>query len=138
MLELATSAWPQLEVVRLRSDRFTVRDTLPEIYSYVHGAELTMLLGSDVAKHMVSWPGITNLLTEMSLAIGLRGADSIDDVSRVIQLLEAEKPISVQYVVTPHIHAASSQSRKQLAQDRDLDPVVVAYALRNALYTSPA
>lgn len=142
MLEIATQKCSQLEVVRLHSDRFTVRDTLPEIYACTRNATLTMLLGSDVVTHMERWPDINDLLATISLAIGLRGTESVESVSEIIRSLRPENSSSsltqVQYIHTPHTHAASSRVRESLGQDSDIDPSVMAYALHHALYIQPA
>jgi nicotinate-nucleotide adenylyltransferase len=138
MLRLAAQACPQLEILCLQSRCFTVRETLPEIYAFAPDTELTMLLGSDVAGHMASWPDVETLLKKVSLAIGLRKGISLSETQQIVQTLQEQTkiPVRAQYLVTPKAHAASSRSRALLVhEDNDLDPEVTAYIVKHRLYT---
>lgn len=62
--------------VALLPDRqFTVRDTLPKLQRLFPAAELTILMGSDVAGTLADWPNIHILLSSCPIAIGIRSGD---------------------------------------------------------------
>jgi nicotinate-nucleotide adenylyltransferase len=120
LLEQATAATTKLRVVRLGSERFTVQDTLPELRQEFEGADLTLLVGSDVAHTFIyRWDGLDVLLGEVSLAIGLRDTDTREDMSMIMRRLEEELALPIAYTLidTEHSHMSSSQLRGGKAAD---------------------
>ncbi len=72
MLRLATKDQPHLEVLELQQPTFTVADTLPELTARFEGAQLVMIVGSDIAAHIHTWDGADTLLRTVELAVGYR------------------------------------------------------------------
>lgn len=111
----------RLSIARLVSKRFTVEDTLPEIQSMFRDSELTLLVGSDiVGTFAYRWDGLETLLSQVSLAIGMRGNDSQAEVAGIIAGLEKDYGITVNYTILRCEHAdiASSHIRlKRLAAE---------------------
>lgn len=110
-----------LRVAQLASDRFTVGDTLPELLDMFAGAELTLLIGSDVARTLTyRWDGLPDLLASVSLVIGIRGDDTPEEMAAIITALEKDydMPIVCTIVQTEHAGLASSQIKlNQLAAE---------------------
>jgi nicotinate-nucleotide adenylyltransferase len=131
MLKLAAANYPQLQVVELPDDVFTVRGTLPELQRRF-GDRLTLLLGSDVARTFAHrWPDLDKLLDVMSLAIGLRRQDSQADIAAL--LAELGRPVQTCFVPIEKPHAASSAVR-QGAQAEHVDSKVQGYIKEHKLY----
>jgi nicotinate-nucleotide adenylyltransferase len=128
MLELATTRHPQLSVLQLDETQFSVADTLPRLRQQFPGAQLTLLLGSDVVSRLADWPGITALLTAMELIVGMRQADDVAELQVVLDKLQAKYYL----VPSPNPNLASSHIRSQ--HHTDLDPSVAQYINRYSLY----
>jgi nicotinate-nucleotide adenylyltransferase len=111
----------RLSVARLTSERFTVKDTLPEIQSMFKGSELVLLVGSDIVRTFTyRWDGLEALLRQVSLAIGMRGDDSPTEISAIITGLEKDYETTVNHTILHCGYAdmASSQIRlKRLAAE---------------------
>jgi nicotinate-nucleotide adenylyltransferase len=128
MLELATAPHPQLSVLQLDEMQFSVTDTLPQLRQQFPGAQLALLLGSDVVSRLAEWPSITTLLTAMELIIGMRQADNVAELHVALDKLQAKyHPIP-----SPNPHLASSRIRSQ--HHTDLDPSVDRYIEQHSLY----
>ena len=131
MLELAIAGRSGLSVLRPGSRRFTVAQTLPELREAFPGDELTLLVGSDVVRGIASWPGAAQLLAQLRLVVGLRGADTAASVAKSLHSIP-EARFTV--VASPHPHAASSVIRRGVPR-LVLEPVA-AYISQNQLYMS--
>ena len=123
LLEEATAFSPFLSVTTLTSDRFTVEQTLPELYRRFEGAKLSLLIGSDVVSSLGTWEGIRTLTSNMSLVIGMREADTVSTVELTLRQIGQSQNISVRYSLIETVHAdvASSRIRKgEMALDLSL------------------
>src|SRR5688572_2239805 len=77
MLRLAVRPHRKLSVLALDDRQFTVGHTLPQLQEKYEGAELVLLLGSDVVQTFgFRWPGIDTLLSSVELAITTRAGES--------------------------------------------------------------
>jgi nicotinate-nucleotide adenylyltransferase len=114
MLVQALQDQEKLRSTLLDSPRFTVRETLPELKQLFPEAELTFLIGSDIARTLLYWDDLTDLLPETNFAIGLRGTDTPAHVDAIMRTLTAAHHQDVQYSVIPGIsqlHTSSSAIR---------------------------
>lgn len=104
---------PGLEVIGLTSDQFTVSATLPEIQASLGPATFTLLLGSDVAKRLESWPHVETLLKSWRLAIGMRIRDNAKDIEKVIEKIQNRHRVSVDrtFIYTDKSDVSSSVLR---------------------------
>ena len=137
MLALATQDDHKLSVTRLATPQFTVSQTLPELRRHFPGAELTLLLGSDVAKTFAyRWPQLEILLGQLELAIGLRHGDNPDAIAVLMRRLQETYGVPVRFTClqSPHARAASSGVRS--GHRNTVDPKVTDYIARNDLYAS--
>lgn len=115
LINLAIADEHQLSVFIPSSKQFTVKQTLPELMSHFNDNTLTLLLGSDVLRTFAkSWDNLQVLLTNVHLAIGLRGHDTTAYVQKTVRDLEKEYgvPITYHIVEAPHKHVSSSAIRK--------------------------
>jgi nicotinate-nucleotide adenylyltransferase len=131
MLQLATKDFPELEVAELSSERFTIKETLPELQKRF-GHELTLLFGSDVVRTLKDWPDVDQLLQAVSLAIALRGQESEADINILLEQLTV--PVRACLVPGDNRHATSTIARRDVHGSTDLDPRVKGYIKNNKLY----
>lgn len=127
LLEAALANTSSLEVIRLLHPTFTVRHVLPQLRILFTGAELTLLVGSDVARSLPYWPDSDELLSEMSLAIGMRAGDTEEAVRQLV----ASNDIT--FIRTDFSGLTSSQVRNGKAAH--LSETAAEYVRKNALYT---
>lgn len=113
-LETAVAPYPELRVVALKDRQFSVQETLPRLQALFAGAELTLLVGSDVVRTFrYRWEGLELLLRAMPLAIGMRKGDDQAETEAIIKELAAQYKLVLTpaYIHTPHAHLTSSQLR---------------------------
>lgn len=76
MMWLALQDYPELELMTTDQQKFSVAETLPWLEQKFKGAELHLLMGTDLFKYVHTWPGFDSLQSRMKLAVGQRGQDS--------------------------------------------------------------
>jgi len=138
LIERAIQDTAGLRSLTLKSERFTVKNTLREIQSLFPGASLTLLIGSDVARTLLyRWEGLDVLLRQVTLVIGMRaGAVQAETVAIMDQLAkEYGLPITYRLVSVPHAHMASSDIRAGRAASAQLHPATLEYIEKYKLYT---
>ena len=137
MLKLSTDGQPKLRVACLDMPQFTVHDTLPVLQSMFADSELYMLLGSDaVLTFAYRWPGIKDLLQQTTIVVGMRQADTEQEVLGVLQACEKDYGVSVRYAIlpSPHAHLASTNIRMGKHKIEDVHPNVADYIKQHQLY----
>ena len=114
---------PRLRVLELVSRQFTVQDTLPELRQIFAGHNLTLLIGSDIAHtFLYRWEGLEELLSEMSLAIGLRNQDTPDIIKRIIRQLESSHGLAIRHNIISTPHKAVSSSHIRATRNQEAKP----------------
>lgn len=135
MIQEALANHPQIDAQALRSQQFTVAETLPELRALFPNEQLVLLLGSDVAQSLRHWPGIRELLQETEIVVGLRGQDTPLHVAE--QLAHIRREHGVQAVCTivsnEYPHLASTHIRSRASTQGLMEPVA-AYISQNQLY----
>jgi nicotinate-nucleotide adenylyltransferase len=121
MLQLAVADHPQFVVKELEGSHFSVDDTLPILQGTYKGDELYLLVGSDVARHMVFWPHCKVLFGAMELVVGMRQDDIRPDL-----------PVRARFIETQHKHVAASHIRK--GQSTATTPAIGQYIDAHHLY----
>lgn len=127
MLRLATKEYPNFEVAELADEQFTVARTLPQLQRQY--GQISLLLGSDVAKTIPGWPNKELLFNKVNLIIGLRGKDSLAEIQN---LFENERA-TFQCVPSPENTASSTRIRLQ-GNIEHLHPSIANYVTNNRLY----
>jgi nicotinate (nicotinamide) nucleotide adenylyltransferase len=138
LIERAIQTEDSLRVLQVHTDQFTVRRTLPELRSIFADAHLILLAGSDVVHTFAhSWNDLDTLFSEVSLAVGMRSNDDVDEISSVLAAVEATYGIAISYtcISTPEAHLTSSQIRAGIASlPRLPHPSMLEYIHEHGLY----
>ena len=139
MCQLAIGNDPRLAVCTLELERpgpsYTV-DTLRSIHASDPDAELTLIVGADMASTLVSWREPREILKLASLAVAEREATSRRDVLDALAPLDGEA--HTEFVEMPRIDISSSLVRKHLTSGEPIDDLVgaevAAYIAEHELY----
>jgi nicotinate-nucleotide adenylyltransferase len=138
LINKAIAGTKGLESIVLNSKQFTVSETIPELKSLYKKTNFTLLLGSDsVRTFTYRWEGLELLLSEMSLAIGLRAGDSKSEILEIISKLEKKYSLVINYtiIIGPNADMSSSQIRNK-QYGVELDPEISEYIQSHGLYES--
>ena len=125
-----------LEIER-RGPSYTV-DTLRAIHESYPEAELTFIVGADMARTLPEWHEPEALLKLASLAVAERQDAGREDVLRALIPLRAE----VAFLEMGMVEISSSMVRERVAEGRPvgdlLEPAVAAYIAEHGLYGAVA
>jgi nicotinate-nucleotide adenylyltransferase len=115
LLELAVASIPELEVLSVDDDFFSVENTLPKLQQKFPDSQITLLMGSDVAcDSLPHWDNLETLLPAVSFAIGVRTTHDREQVRTVLQKLEATYgPIKYRIITSPLGDISSSRARQE-------------------------
>lgn len=72
MVDLAIKHDPLLGSIHLPDSQFTIDGTLPRLLARFEGAQLALLMGDDVVRHLTAWPYVERLIDSVEFIIGLR------------------------------------------------------------------
>lgn len=115
MASLAFAENPQIVLYETATDNFPLTSTLPLIRAQYKNAQIHILMGEDVAKHIDSWESAEALLKGVVCIVGKRRNE------------------------TKYGRTSSAQIRGALHSQKnpaDIDPMVLAYINENKLYSS--
>jgi nicotinate-nucleotide adenylyltransferase len=129
LLEKAAKPIAGLRVATLSSSQFTIKDTLPELQKMFPSTELTLLVGSDVARTFsYRWENLDALLASVSLAIGMRAGAAPEEITALMHKLEHAYNMSIQYALinTEYAGLASSQLKNRRPPGGSLTDVAEA------------
>ena len=138
LLNAVSAETEGLSVVNLVSDQFTVSETLAEIRQTFGSANLTLLIGSDVARFLRSWDALDRLLKEVRLAIGMRSGDSAEDIAVIMDDIarQQDAPVDYHLITASGAGVSSSLIRGGQAGGSHLHPAVAGYIKKHGLYVS--
>lgn len=143
MASLAVQHHAGLGIVQLQQAKFSPSETLPLLHARFKGAELVLLFGDDVVRHMIDhltdWPHIEELAKTTSLLIATRHHDHADIDQHLKDLRHYGITFRYKFLEQDREYLSSSQIRLQLRkgnQPEDLDPAVADYIKTHGLYTS--
>jgi nicotinate-nucleotide adenylyltransferase len=139
MCQLAIGEDPRLGVCTLELERpgpsYTI-DTLRSIHASDPDAELTLIVGADMASTLVSWREPHEILKLASLAVAEREDTSRRDVLNALVALGAEA--RTEFVEMPRLDVSSSLVRKRLTAGEPIGELVgnevAAYIAEHELY----
>lgn len=92
-IEAKIDQYKNIDCVLLDDEQFTVGKTLMTIETSFDFDELTLLIGSDVASGLSSWPNLERLLSIVNLAIGIRSNTDIRITMGLLDNIEARYTI---------------------------------------------
>lgn len=137
MLNLATAAFPKLSVLILPDLQLTPAHTVPELESRFPRAELFMVTGSDMLRHLPDWESVEILLRSMDLIIGLRDSETKELIEERIAGL-SQKPKQAITVETSYPASSSRIVKADLeakSHSPDLSPAVENYIKDKEIYS---
>ncbi len=139
MVQLAIKNEKQMGSIMLEQTRFTVAETLPILKARFKGADLHLLFGDDVLKHLAGWPHIEELLNGVGFIIGIR-SNSDAAIRATLKTLEKTRGIKVNYTIFKSTAPDISSTRIRIAlkrgqQVQGLTRPVLRYVQTHGLYT---
>jgi nicotinate-nucleotide adenylyltransferase len=127
MCRLATRAEPIFEVSRVELERpgpsYTV-DTLRDIHASDPDAELTLILGADMALTLDSWRESREIPKLARLAVAERDGSARQDIFDVLAKLDARERVT--FLDMPRHDISSSLVRRRLNAGEPIDELVGA------------
>ncbi|MDB5163572.1 MAG: Cytidyltransferase-related protein [Candidatus Saccharibacteria bacterium] len=140
MVGLATRHNPQFGSIVLEQTQFTPHQTLPLLKNRFKHAELYMLMGEDMLKHLADWPHVDELVEAVHLIVGSR-QNTPAQVRRALQAINATRGLNFAYTVidAKHSQLSSSQVKAHLRAGNitaDVQPAVADYIHKHHLYAS--
>jgi nicotinate-nucleotide adenylyltransferase len=139
MCQLAIGDDPRLGVCTLELERpgpsYTI-DTLRSIHAADPDAELTLIVGADMAQTLASWREPREILKLARLAVAEREDTSRSDVLDALTSLEGRA--HTEFVEMPRLDVSSSLVRRRLTAGEPIDELVGAevagYIAEHQLY----
>lgn len=141
MVQQAIKDEPGLGAIQLDQARFTVHETWPLITARFMGAQLYMLLGSDVAKRLASWPNIDQLVeTAPHFVVALRDSNQ-QDTQEMLTTLQETSNLDITYSLLAsdypdHRSSTIRQALKSGQTAQGLHADVLDYIRLHGLYVS--
>jgi nicotinate-nucleotide adenylyltransferase len=139
MVQLAIAEQRQFGSIVLEQSNFSVVETLPKLQALFQGAELYMLMGDDVLRHLSDWPHVDVLLQAVRFIVGVREGDETKVTAR-LQTLQQVRGLGIKYRMFVPSRYAYSSSKIRLRLKHGQEPLgvpadVLTYIKRNGLYT---
>jgi nicotinate-nucleotide adenylyltransferase len=133
MCRLAIEGEPGLAACAMEIERdgpsYTV-DTLRAIHAIQPEAELTFIVGADIARTLPSWREPAKVLELARLAVAARAGSSAEEVLGTVASL-GDPPLAggpsvadVLFLRMPVIEVSSSMVRERVAREQPLEPLV--------------
>lgn len=132
LIKKAIQTYPSLNTTSVLSSQFTVHETLPELRERFIDSELTLLIGSDIARTISQWPEVNTLLQEVRLVIGMRSKDSETEIKTNLPSTLTR----ITFIKTNFASETSSQIRN--GNSPYFNPEMARYASMHSLYTPQA
>jgi nicotinate-nucleotide adenylyltransferase len=141
MVAIAIDDLPNIGMIMLDQERFTVEFTLPTLLARFHGAELHILMGSDVAMHLAQWPHVQRLADQVTFMVGARDTVNPRELADTFSKISELKGLVFRYrsCVSPMPTVSSSEIRRAYRHGDEpvgLHPAVAAYIDAHGLYVS--
>jgi nicotinate-nucleotide adenylyltransferase len=143
MCRLAIGQSTGLSVCALELGRggpsYTV-DTLREIHARHPDAQLTFIMGADMARTLPAWREPHEILELAELALAERDGDDQKQLSETLSSLHPG--VRVRFLDMPAMNLSSSTVREHAARGEPIEqfvgPAVAAYIIEHGLYREPA
>lgn len=139
MIKAACKPHPDLSVIEVVDKHFTVKRTLGMLQSMFMNSELVLLMGSDTALSIPTWPQADQLLKSCELVVGVRSEHQHEEVERQVREWDVTpKALTIFDSFAPHV--SSTQIREALRTNTSADGLlrsVHRYSREQWLYVSP-
>ncbi len=142
MVQLAIKDEPKFSTIMLEHTRFTVIETLPVLKKLFKGAEIHLLFGGDVLKHLTHWPHVEELIENVNFIIGVRDHD-LKAAKSKLATLQKTRGLKLRHSLFVSAAPDFSSTGIRLSLKRGkipdgLEPRVFRYIRKNGLYYSSA
>ena len=137
MIARAIRPHSKLMLLELPDVHFTAQKTLPKLQKQFPRSQLVLLMGSDTAISLSTWPGIEQLLGQCELVIGLRSNQRMDEVRAALNSLPMHSKTTIITSIAPDVNSA--RIRRALTKNTKaigLLASVAGYARKKWLYVS--
>lgn len=140
MLKNALAPHPDLSVMEVVDKHFTVRRTLTMLRQVFGDVELVLLMGSDTALSIPTWPNAGQLMGACELVVGVRSQHQHARLEQAVSEWQAAPQSLIIFdSFAPHVSSASIRHALRANQHADgLLSSVRRYARQEWLYVSPA
>ncbi len=139
MIKRALQPHAALSVMEMVEATYSVTRTLPSLRQVYRGADLVMIVGSDVALGVQQWPHVKQLLRCVELVVGVRSQHEHHAVEAAIDSWKIQ-PRALHIIDSFASDVSSSQIREALREDKRTKGLLMSverYARREWLYVSP-
>jgi nicotinate-nucleotide adenylyltransferase len=111
MVQLAISHESRFGLILVEHQQFTIHETWPSVTARFSDAELYMLLGSDVAHRLSTWPHIDELIRMAPRFLIAQRAGKRSEVDDMVKTLKKTTKVPFNYeIVRPGYETHSSRS----------------------------
>lgn len=143
MVQIAIASEPRFGLIIVEQQKFTIHQTWPSVTARFSDAELYMLLGSDVAHRLSTWPHIDELIRMAPRFLITQRSGKRTDVEDMVAALKKTTKVPFNYeIVQPDYETYSSRSIRTALKKGNipdgLAKVVAEYIQREKLYISGA
>lgn len=134
MLNHAISPHTGFSSLVLDEPSFTVASTLPLLQRLFPAADLTLLVGSDVATTLPYWPKVNTLLSAMHITVGLRAGDDMSELDHMFEKLSSDyhMPLAPSYITADQASLCSTDIRA--GKITHSHTAIASYITSNNLY----
>lgn len=138
MLKLAVAEYRTINVLDFDEDNVTVESALDALDSKFANAKYWYILGSDMLKHIESWNGFEDLMTNFNLCVVLRNNAEKNSVTNHLNKLK-ENFTKMEYKILPEVWSEVSSSKvrqeiKETGTSKNVNPEVLEYIKNFELY----
>ncbi len=134
MIEQAIAAIPHLHILDIDDEQFSVKETLPKLRRLYNDADLTFLIGSDVARTLDSWQNIDTLIRDASFAIGVRANDGENELVNILDKLGEKYGTLINYTLINSPAASIASTHIRAGDMSSFHPATIQYIRHNNLY----
>lgn len=143
MVQIAIDDDPNFGLIIVEQQKFTVHETWPSVTARFADASLFMLLGSDVAHRLATWPHIDELIRMAPHFLIAERSEKSGDVEEMVRVLKQTTKVPFDHNIVEPNYETYNSSAIRLALKRGetpdgLNPVVAEYIRSEKLYISGA
>lgn len=138
MLKLAVAEYGTINVLDFDEDNVTVESALDALDSKFANAKYWYILGSDMLKHIESWAGFEDLMSNFKLCVVLRNNSEKNSVTEHLNIFKESFP-KMDYKILPEVWSEVSSSKvrqeiKETGTSKNVNPEVLEYIKNFELY----
>lgn len=129
MTQLALEKIPGFGTIMIDQQQFSVTETLPHLQARFKGAQLFLLLGDDVLKHLLDWPNVDTLMQGVTFIVGRRHEEQVE-IRDLLGRIETIRGLQLRYRIVEAGDRDISSGAIRLAYKRGVEPEGVPEAIQ--------